>query len=87
MKTLFLRLCHTMTAALHARLDLALEIMELRHQLAVLKRSRKQPHSSPADRYLWVLFSTVWARWTGALEIGHAITVRRWRRQGVRQLL
>jgi putative transposase len=65
---------------------LALTAMALRHQLAVLQRSATRPHFQPADRCLWVLFSMVWARWPEALEIVQADTVRRWRRQGFRQL-
>jgi hypothetical protein len=72
---------------LRDRLELALAIMALRHQLAVLERSGKRPHFSPADRCFWVLLSMVWAQWITALAIVHADTVRRWTRQGVRHHL
>jgi putative transposase len=87
MKTRWQTLFQKLTAALRDRLDLVLAIMALRHQLAVLERSGKRPHFSPADRCFWVLLSTVWARWITALAIVHADTVRRWKRQGVRHHL
>jgi hypothetical protein len=87
MKTLWQTLFQKLTAALLDRVDLVLAIMALRHQLAVLERSSKRPHFSPADRCFWVLLSTVWARWITALAIVHADTVRRWKRQGVRHHL
>jgi len=36
---------------------------------------------------VWVFLSTVWLRWPEALEIVHADTVKRWRRQGFRHYL
>lgn len=87
MKTLWQTLFQKLTAALRDHLELVLAVMALRHQLAVLERSGKRPHFSPADRCFWVLLSTVWARWITALAIVHADTVRRWKRQGVRHHL
>jgi hypothetical protein len=85
------KLCQTLfqklTAAWRDRLELVLTVMALRHQLAVLERSGKRPHFSPADRCFWALLSTVWVRWSTALTIVHADTVRRWKRQGVRHHL
>jgi hypothetical protein len=72
---------------LRERVHLALTTMALRHQLAVQQRSAKRPQFSPADRCFWVLLSMVWARWPEALAIAQADTVRRWRRQGFRQLV
>jgi hypothetical protein len=87
MKTLWQILFQKLTTALRNRLDLAFTIMALRHQLAVLERSGSRPHLSPADRCFWVLLSTVWSRWTTALAIVQADTVRRWTRQGLRRHL
>jgi hypothetical protein len=82
MKRLWQTLFQRLTSTLRERVHLALTTMALRHQLAVLQRSAKRPQFRPADRCLWVLLSTVWARWPEALEIVQADTVRRWRRQG-----
>jgi hypothetical protein len=76
-----------LTSMLRERVHLALTMMALRYQLAVMQRSAKRPQFWPADRCLWVLLSVVWARWSEALELVQADTVRRWRRQGFRQLV
>jgi hypothetical protein len=86
MKRRWQTLFQQLTSTLGEHVHLALMTMALRHQLAVLQRSAKRPQFWPADRCLWVLFSMVWARWSEALEIVQPDTVRRWRRQGFRQL-
>ena len=87
MKSFWQTLFQRLTSTLRERVHLALTTMALRHQLAVLERSAKQPQCWPADRCLWGLFSLVWARWPEALELVQADTVRRWCRQGFRQLV
>ena len=47
-------------AFVETRHQLAVEILALRHQLAILKRSVKRPRSTNADRGLWVLLSRRW---------------------------
>ena len=54
---------------------LAVEILALRHQLGVLKRSVKRPRLSNVDRGLWVLLSRRWAGWSDALIIVKPATV------------
>jgi hypothetical protein len=47
-----------------------LEILALRHQLAVLqRRTNKRPPLRTADRLLWVLLARLWAQWRSALVI------------------
>jgi hypothetical protein len=87
MKTFFQSLWQNIASVLRERWDLALAIMALRHQLAVLERSTIRPQFSSADRGLWVLLSTVWSRWQEALTIVQPDTVRRWRRHGLRYSL
>jgi hypothetical protein len=87
MKRFWQTLFQQLTSTLRERVHRALTTMALRHQLAVLQRPAKRPQCRPADRCLWVLFSMVWARWPEALAIVQADTVRRWRRQGLRQLV
>jgi hypothetical protein len=44
-----------------------LEILALRHQLAVLqRRTNKRPPLRTADRLLWVLLARLWAQWRSA---------------------
>jgi hypothetical protein len=87
MKAIIPTLFHKIASALRERCDLLLEMLALRHQLAVLERSVKRPQFSPLDRCVWIVLSTLWPRWPYALEIMQADTVRRWRRQGVRHHL
>ena len=75
------------TAAARARLrernELVLEILALRHQIAVLRRTgARRPRSSVSDRLFWVFLSRWWSGWRGSLTNVRADTVLRWRRQG-----
>jgi len=67
------------------RRRLAIEVLALRHQLGVLKRSVKRPRLTNADRGLWVLLSRRWANWRDALIIVNPDTVIRWHRAGFRK--
>ena len=67
------------------RRQLAMEILALRHQLGVLKRSVKRPRLTNADRGLWVLLSRRWASWSDALIIVKPATVAKWHRAGFRK--
>ena len=67
------------------RSSMHLEILALRHQLAVLKRRTKKRSSLRiADRFLWVMLSRVWAQWRTALVIVKPETVIGWQRKGFR---
>src|ERR1035437_7013649 len=68
-----------LTAALRSRLDLVFEHLELSHQVMVMQRSRRKPQFGGADRFLWILQSTVWNRWSKALVVAQPATVLRWR--------
>ena len=70
--------------AFRTRLDLVLEVMALRHQIAVMERSIDRPRFSTADRLFWIVLSRCWSRWPEALEIIEAETVLRWQRAGRR---
>jgi putative transposase len=63
----------------------AIEILALRHQLGVLKRSVKQPRLTKPDRGLWVLLSRNWPSWSDALIIVKPATVIKWHRAGFRR--
>jgi hypothetical protein len=45
-----------------------IEILALRHQLAVLQRQKKRVSLRAADRLLWVLLSRIWKQWRSAAE-------------------
>ena len=68
---------------LWARTALVLEVIALRHQIAVLELSRtRRPCFGPSDRLLWILLSQWWRGWNESLVIVQPQTVLRWRRNG-----
>src|SRR5436190_16497723 len=66
--------------ALSTRRDLLLEMLALRHQLAVLARSNRRFRLS--DRLLWLVLRQLWPRWRDALVLIQPATVDRWHREG-----
>lgn len=61
------------------------EILALRHQLAVLQaRPRKRPGLGSFDRLLWVTLSRLWPGWRTVLVIVKPETVIGWQRKGFR---
>ncbi len=65
------------------RTALLLESIALRHQIAVLERSRtRRPCFRLWDRLFWILFSRWWLQWRDSLIIVQPATVLRWRREG-----
>ncbi|HYT67789.1 MAG TPA: hypothetical protein VEL51_15275, partial [Vicinamibacterales bacterium] len=70
---------------IRSRASLHLEIIALRHQLAVVNRSRPQRlRLSPADRLLWAWLSQAWRGWRTAVHIVKPETVIAWHRRGFR---
>jgi putative transposase len=62
----------------------AIEILALRHQLAVLQRQKKLVSLRAADRLLWVLLSRIWNQWRSAQVVVKPETVIAWHRKGFR---
>ena len=70
MTSLLIALLASLRATTRSRLELAAEILALRHQLAVLQRTTpKRPRLRPIDRLLWILLSTVWRNWRQAVQL------------------
>lgn len=67
-----------------SRLDMSLEIVALRQQVAVLKRKRPRPVLNRIDRLFWTILRSVWPRWTDILVIVKPATVVAWHRAGFR---
>ena len=83
MTALFIALLASLRATTRSRLELAAEILAIRHQLAVLQRTTgKRPRLRPIDRLLWMLLSSVWPDWRQAVQIVTPATVVRWHRRG-----
>jgi transposase InsO family protein len=83
MVALLLALFAALRSTVQSRADLAAEMLALRHQLAVLQRQApSRPCLGRADRFLWVLLSTIWPNWRRAVQIVTPDTVVRWHRRG-----
>jgi putative transposase len=68
-----------------SRAALQVEILALRHQIGVLRRStKKRPKLTMADRLFWAWFSGLWAGRRSALVIVKPETVIAWHRKGFR---
>ena len=62
-----------------SRAALQIEILALRHQIGVLRRSaKKRPKLTVADRLFWTWLSGPWADWRSALVIVKPETVIAW---------
>jgi putative transposase len=75
----------TMFSVFRSQTALQVEIIALRHQIGVLRRSaKKRPKLALADRVFWALLSATWADWRSALVIVKPETVIAWHRKGFR---
>jgi putative transposase len=83
-----LRLIHAFIAAVavlfRSRVDIALEVLALRQQVAVLKRQRPRPALTRFDRFFWSTLRKMWPRWSDVLVIVRPETVIAWHRAGFR---
>ena len=59
-------------SSFRTRASRQIEILALRHQLAVLQRQKKRVRIGAADRLLWVLLSRIWNQWRSALVVGNS---------------
>jgi putative transposase len=72
-------LVFALRSAARSRAALHLEILALRHQLAVLNRSRpSRLRLAAADRVLWAWLSQAWSGWRPALVLVQPDTVLAW---------
>jgi putative transposase len=68
-----------------SRAELELEVIALRHQLAVLRRQRPgRTRLSAFDRILWILLYRVWPPCLNIMVLVKPATVVQWHRQGFR---
>jgi putative transposase len=67
-----------------SRSDIALEVLALRQQVAVLQRQRPRPPLNSGDRLFWTTLRRIWSRWADVLRIVHPETVVGWHRAGFR---
>ena len=71
-------------AVLFGRAAVAVEILALQQQLAVLRRQVKRPRLRDRDRFFWVVLSRLWPAWQNTLVLVKPETVIRWHRNGFR---
>ena len=67
-----------------SNVNVRLEIVALRHQLAISHRQHPKPRLTAADRCFWVWLSRTWDGWRTALLIVKPDTIIAWHRQGFR---
>jgi len=84
MLNILISLFSVLLAGFRSRLALQTEIIALRHQIIVLKRSVNRPKLRPWDRFLWVWFLRFWPQLRSALIIVKPETVIAWHRKGFR---
>jgi len=83
---LILMLINSLLTSVRSRAAMQAEITALRHQLTVLRRTRKPKRLilNRVDRCLWAWLSQVWSGWRSSLIIVQPETVVGWHRQGFR---
>ena len=85
MHNVLIALLSAVFAGFRTRFALQVEIVALRHQLTVMRRSvPSRPKLHASDRFLWILLSRLWPDWRSALIIIKPETVIAWHRKGFR---
>jgi putative transposase len=74
----------TLLAGFRSRIALQTEILALRHQITVLRRSVNRPKLEAWDRFLWVGLHRFCPQWRSSLVIVKPETVIAWHRKGFR---
>ena len=82
MLDLLVSIAAAVASMFRSRRTQALEILALRQQLAVYKRTAKRPVLRAHERVFWVWPSRVWTGWRSALIIVKPETVIAWHRRG-----
>ena len=85
MKEVLLAILASLRAGLQSRVALQLEVLALRHQLAVYRRSPTRARTKLADRLLWAWLSRKWAGWQDVLVFVQPRTVIAWQRRRFRE--
>ena len=67
MKAVLIALIACLRAGFRSRAGMHLEVLALRHQLAVYQRRHERVGTKVVDRLLWALLSRTWANWRNAL--------------------
>src|ERR1017187_1333802 len=73
------------STVVRSRLSLQLEVVALRHQLSVYRRSDKRLRIRPGDRILWACLSRHWSKWRVVLQFVQPLKVLAWQRRRFRE--
>jgi putative transposase len=84
MQAIVLAFVASLRAGFRSRAALQLEVLAMRHQLAVYQRCSTRPRTKVADRLLWAWLSRTWAGWRNALVFVQPSTVIAWQRRRFR---
>jgi putative transposase len=84
MRAVLLAAASGMASLFRSRRALQIEVLALRHQLAVYQRAGRRPQLGPADRILWAWLSRAWSGWREALVFVQPRTVIAWQRKRFR---
>ena len=85
MQSLLSELFSWLACRFRGRAELELEVIALRHQLAVLRRQRSgRTQLFAIDRLIWVWLYRVWPRFLNVLVVVKPATVIQWHRRGFR---
>jgi putative transposase len=85
MTAVLFALLRSLSSTMKTRAALHIEIVALRHQVNVLKRSvPNRPRLRPWDRLFWAWVSHIWDDWRSALVLVKPDTVIAWHRKGFR---
>ncbi len=84
MRAVLVALATSIRASFRSRAALQLEVLALRHQLAVYKHRGGRARIQVADRLLWAWLSRIWSDWRNALVFVQPSTVIAWQRRRFR---
>ncbi len=74
-----------MVGVARSRIALQLEVVVLRQQLNVYRRSIRRPQVHPGDRISWAWLARHWGRWREVLVFVRPKTVIAWQRRWFRE--
>ena len=74
----------SLAAWFRSRLSVQIELIALRHQVAVYKQRISRPKLRPTDRLLWVWLSRLWPGWQAVLAFVQPRTVIAWQQKRCR---
>ena len=84
MRAVLIALVVALVSVFRSRASLHLEVLALRHQLAVLQGGGRRPRLKPGDRLLWIWLSRAWSGWQDTLVFVKPSTVISWQRKRFR---